>query len=247
MRRITSVLLFFCVLILSVGCGGQVKPREDVTSARGAEYQITNQTYTDKKVVIKYPQITGLSDNSVQSKINEIIKNDALEVGKGYSDTDAVTITIDYKIMCQSARIISIVYSGIRDPKGAAHPTNEFYTTNIDMKTVNKLRLKDIVNIDDTFIEKLKKGTVIHASPGEGTLGEVLEGRDMSVSALQSADVHDNKENRLGIYSYFTSDSLGFSVQGNHAIGDHSEVELKYHDIANNLNPESEIGKSLGK
>ena len=61
-------------------------------------------------------------------------------------------IDINYKIVCQEPEFLSIIYSGVGNVSGAAHPSNLFYTTNLDITNTKILRLNDIVDINDDFV-----------------------------------------------------------------------------------------------
>ena len=50
-----------------------------------------------------------------------------------------------------------MIYSGYAYNKNAAYPRDIFTTINIDLQTGNRIRLKDIVNIDEGFVRKLKR------------------------------------------------------------------------------------------
>lgn len=207
-------------------------------------YEITRETYSSPNIKINYPQIIGLSDKDKQERINKIIKKDALAVVNGYSDRDEVSMNIDYEIKFQNAGLLSIKYSGIRNSKNTPHPTNEFYTSNINIYEGCRLRLKDIVNVDNNFVEKVKKGTFIAVSP-EITSKMVNYTNDQLIEAFSTADLINHRENGYGAYSYFTNDSYGISVEVSHVIGDHVEFEVKYRDIADNIKPENEVWKNF--
>jgi len=60
---------------------------------------------------------------------------------------------------------LSIQYYGISTIKGAAYPTNEFYTTNIDMEKGKKLKLTDIIKIDDISIKSFRNASYVALEP----------------------------------------------------------------------------------
>lgn len=210
------------------------------TAANSAtvNYEIIKQTYTDREITINYPQIVKLSDTKKQKIINEIIRTEALYILSTLNPDYETSMTIDYEIEWQSPALLSIKYSGLRSAEDAAHPTDEFYTTNINMHQGTRLRLKDLININDNFVEKFKKGKLIAVSP-EITFDLLGYSDDELIEALSAADLINNSQ--IDTFSYFTKDSLGISLAVSHAIGDHVEMEVKYQDIADNIKTENEV------
>ena len=196
-------------------------------------YKIVDETYDNNKgTKINYPQITDLSDAEKQKGLNEIIKNEALKGNNYYKDVDGdVTIDINYKIVCQEPELISIIYSGVGNVSGAAHPSNLFYTTNLDITNRKSLRLNDIVNINDDFVNMLINGSfkAVNSKYEAEYKSEInmLTLEDWK-KRLLAADPSDKMGSE---FSYMTKDSLGISIGVMHALGDHTEFEIKYKDI----------------
>jgi len=201
--------------------------------ASQGSYKIVSETYDNNKgTKINYPQITDLSDAEKQKGLNEIIKNEALKGNNYYKDVDGdVTIDINYKIVCQEPELISIIYSGVGNVSGAAHPSNLFYTTNLDITNRKNLRLNDIVNINDDFVNMLINGSfkAINSKYEAEYKSEInmLTLEDWK-KRLLAADPSDKMGSE---FSYMTKDSLGISIGVMHALGDHTEFEIKYKDI----------------
>lgn len=207
-------------------------------------YEIIKGSYINKDIKINYPQITNLSDANKQKIINNIIKNEALKVLNYYSETESgLTLEINYDIKRKGANLLSIQYLGIGNVKGAAHPNNLFYTTNINMSKGTRLRLKDVVNIDENFIRKFKDREF---KPLKSEDSGMIDSSDL-IKQFSKADSLDNIgiEDQSDIFSYLTKDSLGINISVSHAAGDHVEFEIKYKDIANNVKVENEVWKDF--
>jgi len=222
------------------------QPVKVIANSSSVDYEIIKQAYIDGEITVSYPQITKLSDSKGQEKINEIIKTEALKIANGWTDQDKVTIDINYEIKWQGAGLLSIEYSGYLNPHGAAHPTNVFYTTSINMREGKRLQLKDLVNIDDNFVERMKKGKIIAVSP-EITFDSLGYSNDDLIKAFKTADVRGNPEDTYGTFCYFTNDSLGISLEVCHALGDHVELEVKYQDIADSVKPKNKVWQEIYK
>jgi len=221
----------------------------NVASSSSVTYQISKNVYTNKNITINYPQITNLGDANKQKSINEIIKSEALKVLDYYKGiTDVVTLNINYDIKLKSENLLSLQYSGIGYAKSAAHPNNLLYTTNINLNKGTRLKLTDIVKVDQNLVNKFRTGTYKsqQADPDKSLQTAAKE----SVQQLTTADLIKNFNNADSLdsigtvnqsdtFSYFTKDSLGVSVPISPAAGDHSEFEIKYQDIQNNINSQN--------
>lgn len=198
-----------------------------------SSYKIISEIYDNNKgTKINYPQITDLSDAEKQKGLNEIIKNEALKGNNYYKDVDGdVTIDINYKIVCQEPEFLSIIYSGVGNVSGAAHPSNLFYTTNLDIINTKILSLNDIVDIDDDFVNMFTNGKfkAVNSDYESEYKSEIsMVTFDDWKKRLLTADPSDKMGSE---FSYMTKDSLGISIGVMHALGDHAEFEIKYKDI----------------
>lgn len=228
-----------------VGENGDSNRNSEISGeSNNITYEIIKSEYTDKGIKINFPQITALSDDSKQKKINNLIKSNALEVLEYYENVDGkVTLDINYNITWKGPNLLSIQYTGVGNIKGAAYPRNIFYTTNIDIRKEAKLRLIDIVNIDENFVEKFKEGKYITWDAELNAAIDFIKDDVYSydlINELKNADSL-GEENTSSSFSYFTHDSLGISIGVAHAIGDHAEFEIKYDEIKDSIKAENEI------
>lgn len=205
-------------------------------------YTINNIMYVDKNIKITYPVVSNVQDNNKQQNINNIIKTEALKIINIYGNDANLTVTPTIKL--KGKHILSIEYTGSEYTNGAAYPNSIFYTTNIDMTKGSKIVLKDVLNISEDLVTKARSGQYKGDSETKtAAISEIKAKKDSDIiNALNNADIIGdiNSEN---IYSYFTGDSIGISIGVSHAIGDHAEFEVKYSDIKNILNPNSELSK----
>lgn len=218
-------------------------------------YKILDLTYSKKDSLmncdIKYPQISGMVNSSKQQKINNILREEAIK-GLNYYNYKGregfLELQIDYKFVLSNKAVLSIQYSGVGYVSNAAHPNGLFYTTNINIKTGQRFRLADIINIDRNFAKKILNGEFKPLWPKQienKKWGSYEEIQEMFIKA----DSLDNigTDQHSDEFSYLTSDSLGISVNVCHAIGDHAELEIKYKDIEDIIKTENEIWKNLFK
>jgi len=131
--------------------------------------------------------------------------------------------------------LLSIQYSGLGFVEGVAHPNHLFYTTNIDIAKGIKVRMKDVININEKFLDKLLNGEFIVPEDTVADKSAILTTlkRWSKSELLQQFDNSDSldemgTDNQSDIFIYFTKDSLGISIPVSHAEGDHAEFEIKY-------------------
>jgi len=221
----------------------------NVASSSGVTYQISKTVYTNKNITINYPQITNLGDTTKQKSINEILKSEALKVLDYYKDnTTELSLDINCTIKYNSENLLSVQYEGIGYAKGAAHPNNLFYTTNINLDKGTRLRLADIIKINENLVNKFKGGS--YKSQLDDPDQSLKAAAKESVQQLTTADLIKNFNNADSLdnigtvnqsdtFTYFTKDSLGISVPISVATGDHAEFEIKYQDIQDNINAQN--------
>ena len=207
--------------------------KSDITDSTQTtiNYQLTKNVYKVKNVTVNYPQITNLGDDDKQKAINEIIKNNALE---GFIEgvDDNLTLEINYNIPLETSHLLSIQYYGLLTIKGAAYPTNEFYTTNIDMENGKKLKLADIIKIDVNLVHGFRDGSYVSLEPGntemEAAVNQYINNisNEDLIKYFNQADIRNIEENSSNTYSYLTKDSIVISINVPHALGDHAEYKM---------------------
>ncbi|WP_170823554.1 DUF4163 domain-containing protein [Lacrimispora defluvii] len=103
--------------------------------------------YKSDKVTIEYPVLKELSDESELEAVNNRLKDNALEIIDAYSiDPSKDTLTVSADIISADRNRISVAYTGMLSAEGAAHPTNVYYTSVVDLKTGKNIRLRDYVD-----------------------------------------------------------------------------------------------------
>ncbi|MCP8967774.1 DUF4163 domain-containing protein [Ectobacillus ponti] len=192
--------------------------------AAPAAYQASPATYQHLNVTIHYPQVTGLEDYQKQLHINSTLQQDALQLEGYYEPVDqSLALDANYEVK-RKDHLLSVVYTGLGYVKGAAHPNHLLLTTNVDMNNGVRLRLPDIVRLDEGFVKLLKQ----KAKGPDGILQEMPDAE--LLQRLQMADVPESRD--CSTFSYFTKTSLIISFGVAHVLGDHAEFGISYKDIA---------------
>lgn len=178
-------------------------------------------------IVISYPTISGLSDSSKQQKINNLLKTEAFTEFTDYSQDQGIniedlTLTIEYEISLQNNNLLSVCYKGYVYLKGAAYPRSLFTTINIDINEGKRIKLGDLVNIDDDLVQKVKEGlySYIDKDPDWAVVYRQELNNDL-LDELVNADY----ELGADCNSYITNEYLVLSFLTQHVAGDHFEIE----------------------
>lgn len=218
------------------------------TNPNSKTYEITNANYIDKinkNIKISYPQIIYLKDISKQKLINKRIKNDILKVLNNYkSEKRKFDLQINYNIKLKSRNLLSILYTGFDCFSGYPRVNCLSYTENIDLNSVRKIRLGDLVNINKGFVKKLLDGKFKSLDYGAPSGLEEYDIQTM-IEKLRRADLIEDvgTAKQSDAYSYLTSDSLGISIYVSHVAGDHREFEIKFKKIKDSIKATNPIWK----
>lgn len=272
-----SFLLAFCLIIsvALVGCKPKTTNVNEIPEQSEKTPQTENKsdkpftiettTFINKNTKINYPKITGFNDSNKESQINNLIKEDILKdyqkdiaylVSNYYKTSkeaeDALTEDVNYYIKLNSPTLLSILYVKNGSIPGSAHPNNSVHSINIDIKSGTILKFKELINIDNTFVEKFKniKGGMWTAKALSGLdkadeINKELPGAiESGVNVLQNRVLIDqfNKDD----YSfYFTKDNFGLTSDVYHFLGDYAELEIKYIDIKDNIKSDNKIWENF--
>ena len=243
---LTTLLLVGYGILEAIEVDGN---KEDISSIG---YEIIEAKYINADIIIHYPQIINLGDKGKQNEINRILKEEALAVLDEYEESEIsskLSLDMDFDVMWDGQRLLSIRYLGDGYLKGAAHPFNFFYTTNINIMNGTKVRLKELIEIDDGLVYKLKQAKYRpwHSALNlaeDGILNEVLSDWFNDYNLIDYISKRDNSDEYLDFW-YLTEDTLGISLGIPHAIGDHMEFEIDYKDLRSNIKAENELWKDF--
>ncbi len=250
--RIVIGLVIVTILVFLTGCNseravetennpvnGQVTPTEEEKpskigdEANTVPYQLKQSTYEKGNIIVHFPQLTEMENITLEQQINEFLKREILQFVHQYENGDA-TLEIDYGVMTDTQDTLSILYTGYYS--GGAYPSHLLFTTNIDLRTGEKIRLFDKVSINEDFIKKFNHAPYIirenPTSPNEEISLAVKEylnqiTQEELIKAFKQADLTDMTDNAYGVYSYFQDGALVISIQVPHVIGDHAEFKME--------------------
>ncbi|HHT58043.1 MAG TPA: DUF4163 domain-containing protein [Herbinix luporum] len=210
-------------------------------------YGIEERIYQRAGTYVSYPIIVsgGLSYN--RDLINNIILEDINNILRIYS-ADAFselkenpylpdTLNINYDIKRNNGHFLSIFYRADFFSPYGAHPTQLVYTTNIDLVNLRRIKLSDIVQVDNDLVDDFYSWELVTDQKLGKDYKEAINeyiiglGRNILLMGFKTADIIGS-DNLLGIFTYLTPDRIGISISVPNYLGDHVEYE-KVKDINN--------------
>lgn len=181
----------------------------------------TQEIFEQGNISITYPQFESSEDIEKIQELNELIMDTALSVLDPLGEyIDDFTKDITYRISLHTNDFISIIFEGYSNMVGAAGPNLMFYTLNVDLETMQKIRLTDVVHVDEGFANLLLNGEFTPVNPDQIV---VLEGFDTERMLERLLDA-DSRE----AYSYFTEDKLGISLVVQRVLGHYARFEILF-------------------
>lgn len=228
--RVYRVLFSTMLLIALSGCGQTTVDNDSSNSnflsadVSTHEAGILQKVYSDyshdqSTVEIAYPQISrGTTDAAINHEVLKAIEAFAPSFyGADYEDLD---LKMRYELYIYNNEMISIVFEGVGNKEGTAHPTNHFFAVTFDLATGHRVKLSDFLRLDSTLIEKLRE---------QSRLGDDREEWLADIPDKELLKILQNSNTLFqGTYSFFSEEGLGISFEAPHALGDHLEYILPY-------------------
>ena len=145
---------------------------------------------------------------------------------------------INYKIERSDSDYLSVIFEGLCNYKGTPHPLKYFNSLIIDIENCELVTLVYFYNINEAFIELIRKEfprqfISYWGVKEEEYIEEYLTRYtdDELIEKLKFSNLTPSS----GIYSYLTFDQLGISFNMPYAIGGHFEVLIDYEELTEYL------------
>jgi len=181
----------------------------------------TQATFEQGDISIIYPQFESSEDAERIQELNDMIRDYALNILEPLEgDFDDFTIDITYRIPLLTDDFISIIFEGYYGMRGAAGPSLMFYTLNVNLETMQRVTLSDVVHVDEGFANLLLDGEFTLVNQASLSILEDLDTERM-LARLLNADSHD-------AFSYYTEDKLGISLVVGRGAGHNVVLEILY-------------------
>lgn len=230
---------------------------KEVSDGTDITYLFDEVHYKKDGVDALYPLFVAGASQEEMKSWNKIIDQDIRKILDIYSfnplpgtkrkaSAEQPTIlNITYEVKAADAAKFSVLYKAAYSSKYAAHPTELVYTTNIDLKKSTRLKLSDIIILDEAFVRDFRKWDFTTYEQGNEELNQAIRDymdglKDSELLAgFRTADII-GAENYMCMYSYLTPGKLGISVSVANYLGDHVEFEREYEDLSEFLLPGTE-------
>ncbi|WP_066869599.1 hypothetical protein [Clostridium mediterraneense] len=177
---------------------------------------------------IPYPTFNNINN---KDKVNEVVLNYVKKLDSLYNSNGEATLNINYQIMFQNNKYISIYFSGDINSPTAAYPSKFRSTLNINIEKGSLMRLNEIANINEKFIDILNKAVESKFQSLGVQAPDNLKLENLN-SLLQQTDSSSTSEAQ----SYFTSNEVVLILSVPHAIGDYIEINIPRSSIENYIN-----------
>ncbi len=217
-------------------------------------HHIESVDFRENGIVASYPRIlTGGSATQLEDW-NRIIKEDFDKIIQIYSfqpfpqpmpPTDVVPImlTLSYDVKGNTDAWLSILYHADYNSIYSAHPSNLVYTSNIDKRTSRRLRLSDIVDLNEAFVKEFRSW---RQKDNPQSTDEIRNAVNVYINNISDEELltgfrladQIGSGNTWGIYSYLTKDRVGISIEVPNYAGDHAEFEQEMTMLEQYLKPE---------
>lgn len=187
----------------------------------------TLDTYASGKVSIQYPVVNKMDDATLQAKVNDLLKSNALSYLKANDINESKdTLNIKCKVIDLDRKRLTATYTGQLSAAGAAHPVNVFYSNTVNLPQVSDLGFKDFTDAY-TMAGYVLSDDVKFAGLSADETKAVLEYRstltlDGLTAVFEGADFPLSKKGKWPeSFSYEKQGATCFSMPVPHALGDY--------------------------
>lgn len=210
-------------------------------------YSIIDETYTEKGITIKFPQLTKSNNSTKADSINKAIQEDIRgtldSLRSEGEEMGPLTLDLNYEIAGYGNKVVTLSYQGYVHYEQATYPVDVYHTQNIALgDDVNTIPLKDIFTINDFFVERFKTGMY---SP-------TREDLDLEKSGINLKEVIEGQYSNQELINLFQKAEANYklkeagvivSIEVPHALGDHLEMAINYETIEVNMIKSSPVWK----
>ena len=150
MRRKISILIV--ILVLAILIVFRIK-------STGKHYEVYMSQYTlSSGYTLNIFQVSGMKDKALEAKVNESLNSYLYILVEPWFLPERLE---EYEpiIHCQSERYLSVEYSFLYTT--AFRPTSWHYCITVDMQSGEVIFLDDILDVNETFAERVKNGSII--------------------------------------------------------------------------------------
>ena len=198
-------------------------------------YSPENQSSVTQQFEIYYPQLDGMENQDVQTKVNDELKNCAMEtVDRIYENPDneirnrvleaespVIADFVKYKVTYLTQDYICVAYEDYSYEGNSEYSYVGLRTKNINLKDGTVYDVKDIVNTDRTFVKKWLKemqseadDKSLLADQDTDSLARVLSGEDTQNGTFVPVFFMDKDGIEIGLSFHYDKEDENASDYG---------------------------------
>lgn len=186
----------------------------------------TSAYYTNGGVSIAYPQIKD-ENSDLNKQINFEILQEAKKAEYYFDGIDNVELEVEYRTGLFDNQILSIVYLGSAFSDEVPRAMNLIYTTNIDLKTGERIVLSDILNVDNELVAIIKSDQAVIEDEQNKKQVRDIDDEEL-LAMLKLADKSDGItiNNLPKAYSYYNKNIISVVLFNNKFDVDYIDVDI---------------------
>lgn len=197
-----------------------------VAGEQAVSYSVETQTYEEGVIKLTFPQITGMQDTELQTRINENVKQTLLQ---GSTQEGLVAFEYTYKTVSRGTGVVSFVFEGYINYEGTPYPINDVKTLNLNLITGENVRLKDYADVA-SVVSALETGwgyEVASEGIAKDDFSAFLNNGYVTDYAMTLLDYDVDLKNLAFVpagFSCIKDNHLVLFVETEHAMGDYVEI-----------------------
>lgn len=181
--KLMLVCIIFLILITPLGCSEDNDEKLSSIAFKNNNqemqlelekekiiYTIDEKEFDTEFIKIKYPQIDGLKDKSIQDAVNEQLQN-ALKVYEDEANAIKSLLEVNYEITRKSDNIFSVLFRG--EQSFESGKINIQKGMNFDLRTSNQINSSNLIK-DNEEAKKVANKLIENAAKEKG-LEDVVE------------------------------------------------------------------------
>lgn len=220
--------------------------------------QVEDVIYQKDGIEARYPELVSDGSEEQLRVWNEMIVSDFNKILQIYSfrpfpeptpppaASVPTILKLDYEMKLNSSRYLSIFYVAAFNSPYSAHPSGLVYTTNIDKEEDRRLKLSDIIKLNQDFVKNFRTWDFVAREKGDTEFNRAVGDYITNISdedllmGFEASDIIGSG-NLYDIFVYLTPKQLGISMGVPNYLGDHIEFERDYSQLKDFLTPEFQI------
>lgn len=190
----------------------------------------------NSSVKVEYPVFSGSKADALNQLIYKKILDFASVDPSIFPADTKLTAEYESEVTLYNDKMVSVVFWGSSYIEGGAHPTNELYSVNIDLDTMQEVSFAELYTanqeFESVFFEKAYAPTAPKTSYDDIDFAELLKQQTSEYQMFSPFSIAGN------VKCFLKPDGIVFSMLTLHVLGDHFEAQMDYDDIEKFYLPE---------